>query len=157
MPSWSNVRADFPILHQQVHGKSLVYLDNGATGLGVLYGRRTLLEKLAPDETGGGMVVNVTYEGATWKPTPERFEAGTPNVADAIALGVACDYLDALGRMFERVLPVVITLPSVTRDALFARLELTGNTGRDFGYGVGDSMNYLLSKYADDDGGEVDK
>ncbi|MBK8857138.1 MAG: cysteine desulfurase [Opitutaceae bacterium] len=70
----------------------------GPTGIGVLYGRRALLDKLAPDETGGGMVVSVTYEAATWKPAPERFEAGTPNVADAIALGAACDYLDALGR-----------------------------------------------------------
>ncbi len=70
----------------------------GPTGIGVLYGRRALLDKLAPDETGGGMVAQVTYEGATWKPAPERFEAGTPNVADAIALGAACDYLDALGR-----------------------------------------------------------
>jgi len=70
----------------------------GPTGIGVLYGRRALLDKLAPDETGGGMVVQVTYEGASWKPAPERFEAGTPNVADAIALGAACDYLDALGR-----------------------------------------------------------
>lgn len=70
----------------------------GPTGIGVLYGRRALLDKLSPDETGGGMVVTVNYEGATWKPAPERFEAGTPNVADAIALGAACDYLDALGR-----------------------------------------------------------
>ena len=70
----------------------------GPTGIGVLYGRRALLDKLAPDETGGGMVVSVTYEAATWKPAPERFEAGTPNVADAIALSAACDYLDALGR-----------------------------------------------------------
>lgn len=70
----------------------------GPTGIGVLYGRRALLDKLAPDETGGGMVGQVTYEGATWKPAPERFEAGTPNVADAIALGAACDYLDSLGR-----------------------------------------------------------
>jgi cysteine desulfurase/selenocysteine lyase len=70
----------------------------GPTGIGVLYGRRALLDMLAPDETGGGMVVSVTYEGASWKPAPERFEAGTPNVADAIALGAACDYLDALGR-----------------------------------------------------------
>jgi len=70
----------------------------GPNGIGVLYGRRELLDKLAPDETGGGMVVSVSYETATWKPTPERFEAGTPNVADAIALGAACDYLDALGR-----------------------------------------------------------
>lgn len=70
----------------------------GPTGIGVLYGRRALLDKLAPDETGGGMVVSVTYEGASWKPAPERFEAGTPNVAGAIGLGAACDYLDALGR-----------------------------------------------------------
>ncbi len=70
----------------------------GPTGIGVLYGRRALLDKLAPDETGGGIVVSVTYQDATWKPAPERFEAGTPNVADAIALGAACDYLDALGR-----------------------------------------------------------
>src|SRR6185369_6115512 len=70
----------------------------GPTGIGVLYGRRALLDKLAPDETGGGMVVQVTYEQATWKPAPERFEAGTPNVAGAIGLGAACDYLDAIGR-----------------------------------------------------------
>ncbi len=70
----------------------------GPTGIGVLYGRRALLDTLAPDESGGGMVVSVTYEAATWKPAPERFEAGTPNVADAIALGAACDYLDSLDR-----------------------------------------------------------
>jgi cysteine desulfurase / selenocysteine lyase len=70
----------------------------GPTGIGVLYGRRSLLETLAPDETGGGMVTSVDFESARWKPAPERFEAGTPNVADAIALGAACDYLDALGR-----------------------------------------------------------
>lgn len=70
----------------------------GPTGIGVLYGRHALLDKLAPDETGGGMVVNVTYESATWKPTPERHEAGTPNIAGAIGLGAACDYLDAVGR-----------------------------------------------------------
>lgn len=70
----------------------------GPTGIGVLYGRRALLDKLAPDETGGGMVVQVNYEGATWKPAPERFEAGTPNVADAIGLAAACDYLDGIGR-----------------------------------------------------------
>jgi cysteine desulfurase/selenocysteine lyase len=70
----------------------------GPTGIGALYGRRALLDALAPTETGGGIVVSVTYEGATWKPAPERFEAGTPNVAGAIGLGAACDYLDALGR-----------------------------------------------------------
>jgi cysteine desulfurase/selenocysteine lyase len=70
----------------------------GPTGIGVLYGRRALLDALPPDETGGGMVVTVDFAGAKWKPAPERFEAGTPNVADAIALGAACDYLDGIGR-----------------------------------------------------------
>lgn len=70
----------------------------GPTGIGVLYGRRALLELLAPTETGGGMVVSVDYDSAKWKPAPERFEAGTPNIAGAIGLAAACDYLDALGR-----------------------------------------------------------
>ena len=70
----------------------------GPTGIGVLYGRRSLLDALAPDETGGGMVASVTYEDARWKPTPERFEAGTPHIAGAIGLAAACDYLDAIGR-----------------------------------------------------------
>ncbi len=70
----------------------------GPTGIGVLYGRRALLDQMLPDETGGGMVAQVTYERATWKPAPERFEAGTPHVAGAIGLGAACDYLDGVGR-----------------------------------------------------------
>ena len=71
----------------------------GPTGIGVLYGRQALLETMPPYQGGGGMMVNVDlFENATWKPAPERFEAGTPNFADAVALGVACDYLDALGR-----------------------------------------------------------
>ncbi len=70
----------------------------GPTGIGVLYGRRALLDALDPWQTGGGIVANVTYEGATWKPSPERHEAGTPNIADAVALHAAMDYLDALGR-----------------------------------------------------------
>jgi len=70
----------------------------GPTGIGVLYGRRAVLDTLPPDETGGGMVTSVDYEGARWKPAPERFEAGTPHIAGAIGLAAACDYLDGLGR-----------------------------------------------------------
>ncbi|HRI83411.1 MAG TPA: aminotransferase class V-fold PLP-dependent enzyme, partial [Opitutaceae bacterium] len=54
----------------------------GPTGIGVLYGRRALLDQLAPDETGGGIVVSVTYQDATWKPAPERFEAGLQALYD---------------------------------------------------------------------------
>lgn len=70
----------------------------GPTGIGVLYGRRVLLDAMAPDETGGGMVVSVDYQGARWKPSPERFEAGTPNVAGAVGLAAAMDYIDNVGR-----------------------------------------------------------
>lgn len=70
----------------------------GPTGIGVLYGRRELLDVMEPAETGGGMVVSVDYEGARWKPSPERFEAGTPNVADAVGLHAAMTYLDEIGR-----------------------------------------------------------
>lgn len=68
------------------------------TGIGALYGRLALLNQLPPVETGGGIVVTVHYDSATWKPAPERFEAGTPNIAGAIGLAAACDYLDALDR-----------------------------------------------------------
>lgn len=73
----------------------------GPTGIGVLYGRRELLDVMPPWQAGGGMISTVEYFTSKWKPSPERFEAGTPNVADAVALAAAMDYLDALGR--ERV------------------------------------------------------
>lgn len=68
------------------------------TGIGVLYGRRELLDNMSPWQGGGGMISTVAYEGSQWKPSPERFEAGTPNVADAIGLHAAMDYLDSVGR-----------------------------------------------------------
>lgn len=70
----------------------------GPTGIGVLYGRRQLLDTMPPYQGGGGMIENVEFSGSTFKPAPERFEAGTPNIADAIALAAACDYIDAIGR-----------------------------------------------------------
>jgi len=68
------------------------------TGIGALYGRRALLDAMPPYQTGGGIVEHVDFFSARWKPTPERFEAGTPNFGDAVGLGLACDYLDGLGR-----------------------------------------------------------
>ena len=70
----------------------------GPTGIGVLYGRRALLDAMPPYQSGGGMISVVEYSGSKFKPAPERFEAGTPNVADAVALATAMDYLDGLGR-----------------------------------------------------------
>ncbi|RFA13692.1 cysteine desulfurase [Subtercola boreus] len=67
------------------------------TGIGVLYGRRELLNALPPFLTGGSMITTVTMDGAEYLPAPQRFEAGTQRVSQAIALGAAVGYLEAVG------------------------------------------------------------
>ncbi|MBI5797843.1 SufS family cysteine desulfurase [Candidatus Woesearchaeota archaeon] len=69
----------------------------GPTGIGVLYGKRKLLEKIKPYQYGGGMVQEVTLENASWQETPWKFEAGTPNIAGAIGLAAAANYLTEIG------------------------------------------------------------
>jgi cysteine desulfurase/selenocysteine lyase len=80
----------------------------GPTGIGFLYGKRALLEAMPPFLTGGDMIRSVAYEEATFNELPWKFEAGTSNIADAVALGVAVDYLTAAGmdrvRSHERAL-----------------------------------------------------
>jgi len=69
----------------------------GPMGSGALYGKRALLEAMPPFLGGGGMIRKVTLEGSTFADVPARFEAGTPAVGEAIGLGVAVEYLTALG------------------------------------------------------------
>lgn len=69
----------------------------GPTGIGVLWGKLELLEKLEPAIFGGSMVDSVTMEGATWAKVPRKFEAGVPNMAQAVGLSVAIDYLSKIG------------------------------------------------------------
>ncbi|MFR1943343.1 MAG: cysteine desulfurase [Enterococcus durans] len=69
----------------------------GPTGIGVLYGKRKWLEQMEPVEFGGEMIDFVELYDSTWKELPWKFEAGTPNIAGAIALGHAIDYLEAIG------------------------------------------------------------
>ncbi len=85
------------------------------TGIGVLYVKPQVLQKLEPFMTGGEMVREVWYDRATWNDIPLRFEAGTPNIADAIALGVAVDYLQALGMEEVRAHEVQITQYALER------------------------------------------
>ena len=70
----------------------------GPTGVGVLYGRLALLEAMPPYRGGGSMISSVEYFQSKWAPAPQKFEAGTPNIGDVIALARAMDYLDDLGR-----------------------------------------------------------
>ena len=69
----------------------------GPTGSGALYGKRQLLEEMPPWMGGGDMIATVRLDGSTWNELPYKFEAGTPSVAEAIGLGIAVDYLSALG------------------------------------------------------------
>ncbi|MEP6509541.1 MAG: aminotransferase class V-fold PLP-dependent enzyme, partial [Gemmatimonadales bacterium] len=69
----------------------------GPMGIGGLIGRRAVLESMPPYQTGGDMVEFVYDETTTWNALPHKFEAGTPNAADAVGLGAAADYLDSIG------------------------------------------------------------
>ena len=75
----------------------------GPTGVGVLWGKAEVLEKLEPALFGGSMVDSVTMEGATWAGAPRKFEAGVPNMAQAVGLSAALDYLNMVGmeKIFE--------------------------------------------------------
>ena len=69
----------------------------GPTGVGIMWGRSELLEELPPFLTGGSMIADVSMTTATWAPAPAKFEAGVPNMAQAVGLGAAIDYLSAIG------------------------------------------------------------
>ncbi len=71
------------------------------TGIGVLWGRRSLLESMPPYQGGGDMIETVAFERTTYAPLPNRFEAGTPDIAGAIGLGAAIDYVEKIG--FDRI------------------------------------------------------
>ncbi|HMN81670.1 MAG TPA: cysteine desulfurase [Burkholderiaceae bacterium] len=73
----------------------------GPTGIGALHGRRELLAAMPPWQGGGDMIRTVSFEASTWAEPPARFEAGTPNIAGAVALAAAIDYVDGIG--LERI------------------------------------------------------
>jgi cysteine desulfurase/selenocysteine lyase len=94
----------------------------GPTGIGVLWGRRELLERMSPFELGGHMIRKVTVEETTWNELPHKFEAGTAPIAEAVGLGAAIDYvtevgIDALERyeqeLLEYALPRLDEVPGV--------------------------------------------
>src|SRR5258707_331397 len=89
-----------PVDVQQIGCDFLVFSGHkmcGPTGIGVLYGRQEVLEKMPPYQGGGEMILNVTFQKSTWKHAPHRFEAGTPDISGAVGLHAAMDYLDSIG------------------------------------------------------------
>lgn len=73
----------------------------GPTGIGVVYGKKALLDRLPPYQGGGNMIADVTFERIQYQPAPALFEAGTGNIADAVGLGAAIDYVGQIG--LERI------------------------------------------------------
>lgn len=70
----------------------------GPTGVGILYGKRALLEKMPPYQGGGEMIKDVSFDGTTYNDIPYKFEAGTPNIADVVAFKYAIDFINDLGK-----------------------------------------------------------
>jgi cysteine desulfurase / selenocysteine lyase len=98
----------------------------GPTGIGVLHGRRELLEEMPPFLTGGDMIASVDFDGATWNELPFKFEAGTPMVAEAVGQGVAVEYLSALGMARVRAHERELTAYMLARLAEVPGLRVVG-------------------------------
>ncbi len=89
----------FPVDVQDLDADFFVFSGHkmfAPTGSGVAYGKREWLDKMPPYQTGGGMIRTVSFEKTTYAPIPEKFEAGTPAIANAIGLGAAIDYINGL-------------------------------------------------------------
>ncbi len=88
----------------------------GPTGIGVLWARPEILSTMPPWQGGGAMIDTVSFEGSTFAPPPQRFEAGTPHIAGAIGLAAAIDWIEAIG--MEAITAHEATLVAATREAL---------------------------------------
>jgi cysteine desulfurase/selenocysteine lyase len=97
----------------------------GPTGIGFLYGKRALLDAMPPFLTGGDMIREVGYEHTTFNELPWKFEAGTSNIADAVALGAAVDYLESIGMSSIAEHERALTAYALDRLAVFEPRGLT--------------------------------
>jgi len=94
----------------------------GPTGIGVLYAKEHILQDMPPYQGGGDMISSVTFDKTSFKRAPHKFEAGTPNIAGAIGLGAALDYLQKVG--FENIIPHETDLVNYAAEALSSVEEL---------------------------------
>ena len=95
----------------------------GPTGIGALWGKAELLDMMPPWQGGGAMIDQVSFARTTYAPPPQRFEAGTPAIVEAIAFGAACDYVSAIG--LDAIHAHEARLVAQTRDALGAMNDVT--------------------------------
>jgi len=95
----------------------------GPTGIGALWARAEILDAMPPWQGGGSMIDRVTFERTTYAPPPQRFEAGTPAIVEAIGLGAACDYVSAIG--LDAIHAHEARLVAATREALRGMNDVT--------------------------------
>ncbi len=129
----------------------------GPTGIGVLWGKPELLEAMDPFLGGGEMISRVTLEESSWNEIPYKFEAGTPNIADAIGLGAAVDYLENLGMANVREHERTLTAYALERLGAIPGIEIYGPQNADDRVGVvtfnyGDIHPHDLSQVLDRSG-----
>ncbi len=103
----------------------------GPTGVGVLYARKELIDKMKPYQTGGGTIKEVTKYDTTFIDTIERFEAGTPNIADVIVFSAALDYLNKIGMNKIRKHEINLTRYALKKLSGINNLEIYGPRNAD--------------------------
>lgn len=129
----------------------------GPMGIGGLVGRRALLEAMPPYQMGGDMIEFVGDDKTTWNVLPHKFEAGTPNVADAVGLAAACDYLDAMGIENVRAHEVALMKDMIAKLSAIEGVKLYGPTDLSLrsgavSFNVGDIHPHDLSTVLDQEG-----
>jgi len=127
----------------------------GPTGVGVLYGKREMLDRFEPFLGGGDMIRTVSIEGSTWADTPQKFEAGTPPIAEVIGLGEAIDFMNAVGlgavaayedALFEEAWETIRAEPGVT---VYGPKRVGGAQRSIISFNVGGVHAHDLSTIAD--------
>ncbi|MGQ9463622.1 MAG: cysteine desulfurase [Candidatus Fervidibacter sp.] len=126
----------------------------GPTGIGALYGRIELLEAMPPFLSGGEMIRTVTFERTTFNDVPYKFEAGTPPIAQAIALGTAIDYLTSIGMEQIRAHEVTLTRYALERLKEVSKITIYGNAplehrGGVIAFNIGDIHPHDLATFLD--------
>lgn len=124
----------------------------GPSGIGVLYGRRELLETMPPFLTGGSMIEVVRMEGSTFAPPPQRFEAGVPMTSQAVGLAAAVDYLTVVGMDRVAEHEHALTVAALERLSAVDGVRIIGPTSAD---GRGSAVSFVLAGVHAHDVGQV--
>lgn len=125
------------------------------TGIGVLYAKRSRLENMDPYQGGGEMISSVWHDKSTWNEIPHKFEAGTPNIAGAIGLGAAIDYLNALGMVHITHYEQALTTYALDKMMRIPNMKIYGNAperGGAISFNIGNVHPHDLSHFLDQQG-----